>query len=238
MIALVALAALMLGFGKAGIAGTLGPFATVLMTLALPADDAIGLLLPMLIFADVFSVASYWRRWEGRLLPPLLLSATVGIAVGTLVVSSISEEWLQRLIAVALLVFAAFYARGRRVQLSRRLQRPWAMAAGSSAGFTSTLAHSGGPPIVVYLMTASLDPVRFVGTSVAFFAAVNLIKVPGYFYADLFDGELIVSTMPAWLLIPVGVVLGRLLVGRIDRAVFERVTLVLLVIGSLVLLVT
>jgi uncharacterized membrane protein YfcA len=69
------------------------------------------------------------------------------------------------------------------------------MAAGSVAGFTSTVAHAGGPPIVVYLLMAGLTPVGFVATSVAFFAIVNLIKVPGYVVAGLFDGELILSTV-------------------------------------------
>jgi uncharacterized membrane protein YfcA len=238
MVGYVAAAALLIGFGKAGVAGTLGPFVTVLLVLAFPADDAIGLLLPMLIFADGFSVVAYWRQWDGRLLLPLLGSALVGIAAGTLVISRISEVWLQRLIAVSMLVFAAFYVAGRGFEFTTRNRRPWAAVAGSAAGFTSTVAHAGGPPIVVYLMTTDLEPRRFVGTSVAFFAVINLIKVPGYFYADLFDFDLIRSTLWAWLLLPVGVGLGRLLVDRIDRRRFEWVTLVLLVAGSVTLLVT
>jgi uncharacterized membrane protein YfcA len=237
LIALVALAALLIGFGKAGVAGTLGPLVTVLMALALPADDALGVLLPMLIVADGFAVGAYWRRWEARLLPRLVGAALVGIALGTAVVSSIDEAWLQRLIAVSMLVFAALYFRGRRLRFTSQAERSWAVAAGSVSGFTSTVAHAGGPPIVVYLLMAGLAPATFVATSVAFFAIVNLIKVPGYFYAGLFDGQLILSTVWAWLFIPVGVGLGRLLVDRIDRGRFEIVTVILLVAGSLVLLV-
>lgn len=237
MLGFIALAALLLGFGKAGVAGTLGPFVTVVLVLALPADDALGVALPMLIVADGFAVAAYWRKWEVRLLPPLLASAVVGIAAGTLVVTSISEEWLQRLIAVSMLAFAAAYVASSGIRLTSGTRRPWALAAGTMAGFTSAVAHAGGPPIVVYLMTAGLEPRRFVATSVAFFATINLIKVPGYLVAGLFDGALIRSTMWAWLLIPVGVGLGRLLVDRIDRTRFERITVALLVVGSIVLLV-
>lgn len=237
MIALVALAGLLIGFGKAGVAGTLGPLVTVVMALALPADDALGLLLPMLLVADLFAVAAYWRRWETRLLLPLVGAALVGILLGLAVISSIDEEWLQRLIAVSMLVFAGLYFRGRRLRFTPRAERSWAAAAGSAAGFTSTVAHAGGPPLVVYLLMAGLRPATFVATSVAFFAIVNVIKVPGYFYAGLFDADLIRSTMWGWLLIPVGVGLGRVLVDRIDRARFEIVTVILLTVGALVLLV-
>jgi uncharacterized membrane protein YfcA len=237
VIGYVALAGLLLGFGKAGIAGTLGPFVTLVLVLALPADDALGVALPMLIFADTFSVAAYWRAWEGKLLPPLLAAAIVGIVGGTAMISVISEEWLQRVIAVSMLLFAVAYLARRRVGHLRGGYRPWALAAGATAGFTSTIAHAGGPPIVVYLMTADLSPRRFVATSVAFFATINLIKVPGYFVAGLFDGELIVSTMWAWVTIPIGVVMGRSLVDRIDRARFEAATVALLAAGAIVLLV-
>ena len=124
-----------------------------------------------------------------------------------------------------------------RIRIAPNHHRSWGIGAGSAAGFTSTVAHAGGPPIAVYLMTVGLEPRRFVTTSAAYFAVINLIKVPGYFIADIFDGELILSTIWSWVLIPVGVGLGRLLVTRIDRALFERVLLVLLGIGLIVLLV-
>lgn len=235
---LVALACLLLGFNKAGVAGTLGPFVTVIMVLAMPANEAVGLLLPMLIAADSFALAAYWRKWETKLLWPLLAAAVIGIALGTFVISNISEEALRRLIAVALLAFAVIYVRQRGVQIPQRHHRGWAMAAGTTAGFASAVAHAGGPPIIVYLMGVGLEPKRFVATSVGLFAMINIIKVPGYLLAGLMDGDLIVSTMWGWLLIPVGVLLGRLLVGRVNKVVFERITMVLLVAGALALLVS
>ena len=237
VIALVAVACLLLGFSKAGVAGTLGPFVTVLLVLAMPADDAVGLLLPMLIAADTFSLAAHWRQWEGRLIPPLLSAAVVGIAMGTVVLSQISEEWLQRIIAIALLGFAVFHVAQRGVQIRREHQRSWGFAAGATAGFTSAIAHAGGPPVIVYLMGVGLEPRRFVGTTIALFSMINLIKAPGYVLAGVMDTELITSTLWGWVMIPVGVMLGRMLVKRVNRTVFERITLVLLVAGSLVLLV-
>lgn len=238
MIALVAVAAFLIGFGKSGVAGTLGPFVTVVMALALPADEAIGLLLPMLIVGDAFTVTAHWRRWDLALLRPLVLAAIVGIAAGSVVIASVDEATLRRVIAVAMLLFVVAYAGVRRLQIAPERVPRYAWVAGSSAGLTSTLAHLGGPPIVAYLLTAGVAPRTFIGTSAAFFAAINLLKVPGYAVAGLLDGELIVSTAWAWLLLPVGVVAGRLLVDRIDRTWFERATLALLAAGSLVLLVT
>jgi uncharacterized membrane protein YfcA len=237
VIVVVALAAFLVGFSKAGVAGTLGPAVTVMVALTIPADDAVGLLLPILIIADWFTVAAHWRKWDVIIYRRLLMAALIGIAAGSLVISSVDEELLRRIIAVAMLGYAVFYFFSRRIQLDPARSKSYAWPAGVTAGLTSTFAHLGGPPIFVYLMTTNLDPRRFVATSAFLFASINLLKVPGYFYADLFDADLITSTMWTWFLIPVGVLVGRALVDRINRVWFERMTVSFLALGAVVLLV-
>jgi len=51
---------------------------------------------------------------------------------------------------------------------------------GSVGGFTSTLAHAGGPPVSVYLLPQKLPPVLFVGTTVIVFTMFNYVKLIPY----------------------------------------------------------
>jgi len=238
MIIAIAAAAFLIGFGKAGAGGILGPFVTVLVALTIPADKAIGLLLPMLIIADVFTVAAHWRGWDRPILLRLLAPATAGIVAGGFVISYVSEPVLRRIIALAMLVFVVFYILNSRPGFAAKLVRRHAWPVGLIAGLTSAIAHLGGPPVVTYLMTTDLKPRRFVATSAALFAGMNLLKLPAYLLAGLFDGGLIAATWWTWLAIPVGVASGRAFVGRIDRLWFDRMTLGLLVGGALLLLLT
>lgn len=238
MVYSVGLAAFLIGFNKAGLAGTLGPFVTVLLALSIPADDAVGLLLPILIVADWFTLAAHWREWDTSIYLRLLLASLVGIAVGSVVISVVSETVLRRVIAVAMLGFVMFYIKSRSIRLDPEKSDRYVWPAGATSGLISTLAHLGGPPVFVYLMTTNLNPRRFVATSAVLFATINLLKVPGYFLAGLFNGELIVSTMWTWVMIPVGVLVGRALVDKINRDKFEKVTVVLLGVGAVLLLVS
>ena len=147
MILAIAAAAFLLGFGKAGVGGTVGPFVTVLVALTIPADDAIGLLLPMLIFADGFAVAAHWRRWDTTILLRLLAAAAVGICAASLILSNISEPLLRRIIAIAMLGFVAFYLWSKNPQSAANKAQRNAWPSGLVAGVTSTLAHLGGPPV-------------------------------------------------------------------------------------------
>ncbi len=237
MLVVTAIAAFLIGFSKAGVGGTLSPFVTVLVALSLPADDAIGLLLPMLIVADWFTVTAHWRQWDTPIVLRLLAASVVGIAIGSTIVGNISEPALRSLIAIAMLIFAVYYMI-TKTKVAAHLSMSHAWPAGLIAGVSSTLAHLGGPPVLAYLLTTDLPPRRFVATSAALFAATNMLKVPAYLLAGLLDGELIASTWFAWLAIPFGVLAGRALVGRLDRAMFDRISMTLLVTGAIVLLVT
>ena len=237
MLLVTAIAAFLIGFSKAGVGGTLSPFVTVLVALSLPADDAIGLLLPMLIVADWFTITAHWRQWVTPIVLRLLAASVVGIALGSTVLGSISEPALRNLIAIAMLDFAAYYLI-TKTQVAAHLSMTRAWPAGLIAGVSSALAHLGGPPILAYLLTTDLPPRKFVATSAALFTVTNMLKVPAYFLAGLFDGDLIASNWYAWFAIPFGVMAGRALVGRLDRNLFDRITTTLLVAGAILLLVT
>ena len=58
--------------------------------------------------------------------------------------------------------------------------RPAGLFWGAVAGFTSMIAHAGGPPFQIYVLPQHLPRDTFVGTGVVFFALVNLVKVPPY----------------------------------------------------------
>ena len=167
-----------------------------------------------------------------------MTAAMGGILVGSLLISVVSEPVCRNIIAILMLLFAAFYTWSRRVGIPPQSLARYAWPAGWTAGITSTLAHLGGPPIVAYLMAAGLDPRTFVGTSAVFFAAINVLKIPGYVFADLVDIDLVGSTAWAWVMIPIGVLLGRTMIDRINQAWFERLTLALLTVGAMVLLLT
>lgn len=229
----------MIGLSKGGLGGTLGALATPLMALVMPANRVIGLLLPVLMLADVFAVAWHWRRWDGRLLRLLLPGSLAGVVLGMLFLSRVSPDVLKLALGIITLVFAAYKLLEERVH--RRLPyRPanWhGYLAGGVAGFSSTLAHNGGPPASIYLLLQGVSPRAFIATSAVFFAILNWFKVPFYWQAGLFDARLLAQVaLPAVALVPAGVWVGRWLGLRLPQRRFEQVIVVLLLLSGLLLI--
>jgi uncharacterized membrane protein YfcA len=239
LIIVAAIVAFLIGLSKGGLGGTAGALATPMMALVLPADQVIGLILPILMFADIFAVALHWRRWDRKLILLLLPGSIFGVTIGTVFITNAPTEALRTLLGVIVLLFALYKLFEKRILAWMTYQsRNWhGLVAGTITGFSSALAHTGGPPVSIYLLMQKVTPAVFIATSALFFFILNWIKVPYYFYADLFDFNRLLQL--SWLmpLVPAGVWTGRWAAFKVDRLTFERIIVGLLVINAIFLII-
>jgi hypothetical protein len=237
-ILITAIVFFLIGLSKGGLGGTLGAMAVPLMALVLPADQVIGLLLPVLMFADIFAVTLHWKRWNGRFIFLLLPGAIVGVTIGTLFITNAPTETLRTLLGFIILLFALYKIFESRImgRLTYHSRNWHGILAGTVAGFSSALAHTGGPPVSIYLLMQNVKPRVFIATSVLFFLILNWIKVPYYFYAQLFDFQRLLQI--AWLLplVPLGVWIGRWAAVRVSKQTFDRIIITILVINACLLI--
>lgn len=235
-ITLVAIAALLVGFVKGGF-GPLGALIVPLLTIVMPTSQAVGLVLPMLLVGDAFAVRAYWREWDMRYLRLTLPSALVGIALALLLLNTLSDDALRRLLGIFTLSVAAYKLASDRLKQVTYTPRDWhGSLAGSMSGFASALANAGGPPMTAYLLLQKLAPVTFVGTSTLFFVILNVIKLPPFLIFGVLKVSKLLSVIYVLPLIPVGVWLGRQLINRINWGLFDALmTLGLISAGVLLL---
>jgi len=228
----------LIGLSKGGFGGSTGALATPLMALILPADQVIGLLLPVLIIADVFAVALHWKKWDKRLVILLLPGAVVGVLMGTFFITNVSPLVLRRALGILALPFAGYKFFESFVLGAFHYQaRNWhGLTAGTVIGLYSSLAHTGGPPITIYLLMQNISPRVFVATSALFFMIINWIKVPTYFYAHLFNFELLGQVAWLLLLLPLSVWAGKSIAAKINKVLFDRIMVFFLALSGILLL--
>jgi uncharacterized membrane protein YfcA len=236
----VVLAAFIIGLAKGGLGGMLGALATPLMALVLPVDQVIGLILPMLILADIFSIVFYWRKWDRRRALRMLPMAVVGVVLATLFIKNAPTRLVEIGLGVLVLLFTAYKLFEKQILTRvRYVEREWhGYTAGGVAGFASALAHNGGPPVTIYLlMQPDMTPVLFNGTCALFFTVLNWVKVPFYWASGLFAWARLVQL--AWVapVIPLGVWVGISLARRINQQLFEWVIIALLALTGVLLIV-
>jgi uncharacterized protein len=183
-------AVVLMGLSKGGFSG-IGLLSLPLMALVVSPVQAAAIMLPILMVQDVVTVWSFRRDWDRRNVAILLPSSAVGIVIGYLLAAQVSDAAVALAVGVISIAFAL-----RRIVVERREMPPASKATlgagwfwGLIVGFTSMIAHAGGPPFQIYVMPQRLPRDVFVGTGAILFAAINWIKVPPYWALGQFTAE-------------------------------------------------
>jgi len=221
--AVAVVSVLITGVSKGGFGG-LALLAVPLMALVISPVQAAGIMLPILIVMDWVSVWSYRDRWSKHVLWQMLPGAVIGIALGGLLAGFVNDQFVRicvGLIAVGFPVYTVLKPKGRANLIKDN--RPLGAIAGAISGFTSFIAHAGGPPFQAYAIPQELEKRVYAGTSVMFFFFVNMVKVVPYALLGQFDTANLTTSLMLVPLAPVGVLLGVWLVKRIDQTVFFNI---------------
>jgi len=233
-----ALGALLIGLSKAGFAG-LGVLAVAIFAILFPDGfTSSGIVLPMLICADLIAVAAYRRHavWShvGKLMPWVVVGILAGC--GLMWWLRAHSELARRLIGVTVLVMVALHLLRRRADAS--VPHAWWFAAltGLFAGVTTMMANAAGPVLVLYMLAVGLPKMEFIGTGAWFFLIVNLLKVPFSRSLDLITPGTMQFNLLLVPLVIAGVFIGRAIIQRINQRAFETVVLVLTIVAGLRLL--
>ena len=217
-----------------------GGFAIIgipVMSIVMDPVTAGAVLAPLFVATDLYALrywkASTWSKPDLRLLLPGLV---VGIGFGYLLFRVLDHRAIAIVMAVITLAFVGLWlVKGAQVTLHPRSPRK-AVAAGLTSGITTMVAHSGGPPLAMYLLPLGLSKEVYAGTTSLFFTVGNAIKAMPWLLlakptADVWI--LMAACLPA---IPAGVWLGWRLHGSLDQRQLYRICYGLLVLTSTKLL--
>lgn len=223
-LAAACLAVALVGLSKGGLGGAMALLGVPLMALAVPPVQAAAILLPILLAMDAVSLWVWRRSWDGATLKLMLPGAVVGIGAGWATAAVVPDAAVRLIVGAVALVFTLRHWLAPGGEVAARPHRPVAAGVwGAAAGFTSFIAHAGGPPFQMYALPLKLDPARFVGSSVIFFAAVNVVKLGPYLALGQFHPENLAASAVLMPLAVASTAAGAWVVKRVSPALFYRV---------------
>lgn len=209
-------AVILVGLSKGGLGGAMALIGVPLMALTMPPLQAAAILLPILIVMDLVSLWTWRGRRDRATLANLLPAALLGIGLGWLTASMVTADGVRLMVGLIALSFFCLWL-WRRVAGDEKA-RPHSRAKGAFwglvSGFTSFVAHAGGPPYQVYALPLRQDPKLYTGTSVVFFAIVNAAKLVPYFALGQFDAGNLGASAALMPLAPLATLAGAWIVRR------------------------
>jgi uncharacterized membrane protein YfcA len=238
--AVLVISAVFVGLAKAGIPGLSILFVSLVYNV-MPARQATGVILPMLIVGDVFAVLLYRRHTEWRHLWRLFPWTAAGVVLGWVMLGRINDLQTQRLVGAILvfLLIVHFWRRSRQSGEQEEVTNAarWVAAGtGLLAGFTTLVANAAGSVMNLYLLAMRMPKLGFLGTNAVFFLLLNWFKVPFMVNLGLINRHSLGLNLKLAPAVIVGCLLGRYAAAQMNQRVFESIALVLTVLGALKLL--
>ncbi|MCD8509564.1 MAG: sulfite exporter TauE/SafE family protein [Bacillus sp. (in: Bacteria)] len=240
-VVVVILCALFIGISKTGLP-TLGVLVVATMATIFPARESIGIVLPMLITADIIAVTYYRKSVNWKTLFSLIPWVLGGIIAGYILLYNIVEsrpiEVILGTIIICLVGIQLARLRWEAGFLKVMPQsKVFVGVMGTLAGFTTMVGNAAGPIMAVFLIAIALPKREFIGTGAWFFLSVNIIKVPMYGQLGLITGDTLLFNALLILPILVGTFLGIKFLPLLPQKHFNIIILVLASLGGIRLLI-
>ena len=238
---LLALGALIVGFSKTGIAGV-GALAVAIFANVLPSRESTGVVLPLLICADLVAVTTFHRHAVWSHLWRLFPFAALGIVAGWLAMGKLEAGQIRVGIGAILLVMVVLHLwrQWRMAGVAETTPAPhstwYAAGMGLLAGFTTMLANAAGPIMILYLLAMRLPKMEFMGTAAWYFCVLNLFKVPFSVNLGLINPLSLKLNLALAPFVLVGAFGGRRLLPHLPQKLFERLALIFTALAALRLL--
>ncbi|PWK25563.1 hypothetical protein LX92_00305 [Maribacter polysiphoniae] len=231
-------ATFVVGISKAGIKGV-AIINVTLMALAFGAKESTGLVVPLLILADIFAVVYYNRHCQWSYILRFLPWIIVGILIGVFIGMDLDEQTFKIGMAIIILgsvVMMYWWDRKK----TKNVPSHWSFAGfiGVLAGITTMIGNLAGAFSNIFFLAMRLPKNEFIGTAAWLFLIINLFKLPFHIWAwGTITPETLLINLKLAPAIFLGLFVGVRLVKIIKEDFYRKMILVLTALGAIMILI-
>lgn len=234
---LVLLSSFLLGMGKAGIKG-LGVIIVLLMAIVFESKASTGILIPMMVFADILAVFYYHQHAQWKFLLKLLPMMVIGVLIGVWLGNQISQEVFKQLMAVFILIAVVILFMLDAMKTGKIPNNPFfAGSMGLFSGITSMIGNLAGSFADIYFLAMRLPKNEFIGTTAWLFLIINVFKLPFHIFSwQTVSERSLFLNLILFPVIGLGFLLGIFMVKKISNNLYRKFIFAATAIGALFIL--
>lgn len=236
---LLAVCAMLVGMSKVGVPGV-SMLVVPALAIIFGGKASTGILLPMLMMADIFGVSYYHRHAEWKYLWKLLPWAAIGIGIALWVGEVVNDLWFKNIIAILVFMCIGLMLWKDRRKGNNLFPDTWWFAAsmGVLGGFATMIGNVAGPIFAIYLLAMHLPKNSFIGTGAWFFLILNFSKFPLHIFVwKTISWETLTLDLMLLPAIAIGAFLGIKLVKRISDGLYRTAVIVVTALSAFLLLI-
>lgn len=197
-----------------------------------------GVLLPMLVFADVMGVRYYHAHASWKHLKVLFPWAAVGVVAGVITGTYIDDDVFKLIMAIIIVISVVIMIWLQRGGDDIPHSTAFASATGIAGGFTSMVGNLAGSVMAIYLLAMRLPKNAYIGTTAWFFMVTNWFKVPFHVFVwKTISWETFVMDLTAIPAIALGAWLGIVIVQQIPEKAYRWFIILTTLVAAVLMLI-
>lgn len=231
--------AMLIGMSKVGIPGV-SLFVVPVLAIIFGGKASTGILLPILMMADLFGVGYYHRHAHWNYLWKLLPWAFAGVGIALWVGEVVNDEWFKNLIAIMVFISIGLMLWRDRKSGRKFFPDTWwfAAAMGVLGGFATMIGNVAGPIFAIYLLAMHLPKNNFIGTGAWFFLIVNAFKFPLHIFVwETVNWQVLKLDLILFPGIAAGAFMGFWLVKKIPEKAYRSFVIIITALSAFLLLI-
>ena len=230
-------ATFVIGLSKAGIKG-IAVLNVTLMALSFGAKESTGMVVPLLVLADIFAVIYYNRYTQWKYVFKVLPWMVFGVLIGVFIGKDMPEKFFKIGMSIIIIITVIMmYWWDRKKTKTVPTHWTFASSIGTIAGITTMVGNLAGAFSNIYFLAMRLPKNHFIGTAAWLFLIINVIKLPFHFFVwetiSLSSLTLNLILLPGIL---IGFFVGVRFIKFIKEAFFRKMILVLTAVGAILIM--
>ena len=229
---------MLIGMSKVGVPGV-SMIVVPALAFIFGAKASTGVLLPILMMADLFGVAYYRRHASWSHLIKVIPWAVLGLLLALWIGEMVNDEQFKDIIAILVFLSIGLMLWQDKRKGTNLFPDKWWFAAslGIMGGFATMIGNVAGPVFAIYLLAMHLPKNSFIGTSAWFFMIINFTKFPlQLFVWNNISAETLMIDLVTLPAIALGAFIGFKMVKIIPENTYRGFVIVITVISAFLLL--
>ena len=241
---------ILMGLSKSGFGAGIGFLAVPLIASQSNVNTALAIMLPLLVATDLMGIGIYIKKFDRSLMKWMIPAGLLGVLTGIMFFKEITPELLSIAIGIFTLVFLiqrlwlGYKSKDKNnttatdigisnSQSLSLLQKISGFLLATTSGFTSFIAHNGGPPISAFMIPLRLEPLVYTATLGIFFAFINFTKWIPYAYLGLLHFDQMAVAIILLPCVPIGVYLGFYAAKKLPQKTYYKIVYIAMFFGGI-----
>lgn len=183
----------------------------------------------------IITSALSWRKMNFKMALPCIIGSATGLIVGFLFMTAISADFMVKMLGGMLILASVYFFKFQnKVRVKPTFSK--GLGFGGFSGVLTGLFGIGGPPLSIYILSATDDVMEYLATIQLSYAVGTIIGIMMHVFAGDYTRPVFGATLISLVPVGIGCIIGLKFVKKINKDIFSKGLYAFMIVIGIILI--